>query len=102
MSTRGHFAGEETYIHNAYLYFQLKMGLLGSLVLAAFLLLYLRLMASAAAIPDARDRTSALCHGVLGVAIMLIGYSGQTVSRFVTLLIICLMFTLMRSYAARH
>ncbi|MFT3960141.1 O-antigen ligase family protein [Propionivibrio sp.] len=102
ISTRGHFAGEETYIHNAYLYFQLKMGLLGSLVLAAFLLLYLRLMAAAAAIPDARDRTSALCHGVLGVAIMLIGYSGQTVSRFVTLLIICLMFTLMRFYAARH
>ncbi|MFT3850648.1 MAG: O-antigen ligase family protein [Propionivibrio sp.] len=102
ISTRGHFAGEETYIHNAYLYFQLKMGLLGSLILAAFLLLYLRLMAAAAAIPDPRDRASALCHGVLGVAILLVGYSGPTVSRFVTLLIICLMFTLMRFYAARH
>ena len=39
---------------------------------------------------------------VFGVAIMLIGYSGQTISRFATLLIICLTFTLMRFYAARN
>ena len=103
ISTRGHFAGEEIYIHNAYLYFVLKMGmLLGLAVLATFLFLYLRLMAASLAIKDARDRTSALCHGVLGVAIMLIGYSGQTISRFVTLLIICLTFTVMRFYAARN
>ena len=103
ISTRGHFAGEEIYIHNAYLYFVLKMGmLLGLAVLATFLFLYLRLMAASLAIKDARDRTSALCHGVLGVAIMLIGYSGQTISRFATLLIICLTFTLMRFYAARN
>lgn len=102
ISTRGHFPGEEVYIHNAYLYFQLKMGLLGSLILAAFLFLYVRLMLAAAAIRDPRDRSSALCHGVLGVAVMLIGYSGHTISRFVTLLIICLMFTIVRFYAARH
>ncbi len=102
ISTRGHFAGEEIYIHNAYLYFQLKMGLLGSLIPAAFLCLYLRLMASSLAIPDAAGRTTALSYGVLGVAIMLIGYSGQTISRFVTLLIICLMFTVMRFHAARN
>lgn len=102
ISTRGHFEGEEVYIHNAYLYFLLKMGLLGAVIVAAFLFLYVRLMVSAAAIRDARDRTSALCHGVLGVAIMLVGYSGHTISRFVTLLIICLMFTIMRFYAARN
>ena len=102
ISTRGHFAGEEIYIHNAYLYFQLKMGLLGSLIPLTFLILYLRLMRASAAIKDTLDRTTALSYGVLGVAIVLIGYSGQTISRFVTLLIICLMFTIMRFYAARN
>lgn len=102
ISTRGHFPGEEIYIHNAYLYFLLKMGLLGALILATFLVLYLRLMVASVAIGDTRDRTTALAYGVLGIAIMLIGYSGQTVSRFVTLLIICLMFTIMRFYAARN
>ena len=78
------------------------MGLLGSLIPAAFLCLYLRLMATSLSISDTSRRATALSYGVLGVAIMLIGYSGQTISRFVTLLIICLMFTVMRFYAARN
>lgn len=102
ISIHGHFEGEEIYIHNAYLYFQLKMGLLGSAVLTVFLTLYLRLSWSALAIADRHDRTSALSYVVLGVVVMMIGYSGQTISRFVTLLIVCLMFTLMKFYAQRH
>jgi len=102
ISTRGHFEGEEIYIHNAYLYFQLKMGLLGSAILLAFLVLYLRLSKAAFSIADPRDRFSALIYVVLGVAVLMIGYSGQTISRFVTLLIVCLMFSIMRSYASRH
>lgn len=43
ISSRGHFEGEEIYIHNAYLYFQLKMGLIGSLIPLIFLWLYLRI-----------------------------------------------------------
>ncbi|MEO8411035.1 MAG: O-antigen ligase family protein, partial [Propionivibrio sp.] len=102
ISTQGHFAGEETYIHNAYLYFQLKMGVFGSLILLAFLALYLRLAGKSFAIPDARDRANALIYVVLGVVVLLVGDSGQTLSRFVTLLIVCLMFALMRAYAERH
>ena len=102
ISTRGHFEGEEIYIHNAYLYFQLKMGLLGSAILLAFLVLYLRLSKASFSIADKRDRFSALIYVVLGVVVLMIGYSGQTISRFVTLLIVCLMFSIMRSYASRH
>lgn len=102
ISTRGHFEGEEIYIHNAYLYFQLKMGLLGSAILLAFLILYLRLTKASFSIADRRDRFSALIYVVLGVAVLMIGYSGQTISRFVTLFIVCLMFSIMRFYAARH
>ena len=101
VSSQGHFEGEEIYIHNAYLYFQLKMGLLGAAVLLGFLLLYLRLSRQSFAISDRHDRYSALIYVVLGVVVLLIGYSGQTISRFVTLLIVCLMFSLMRSYAQR-
>lgn len=101
VSTRGHFAGEEIYIHNAYLYFQLKMGLLGSAILLAFLTLYLRLSRATFSIADTRDRLSAQSYVVLGVVVLMIGYSGQTISRFVTLLIVCLMFSIMKSYA-RH
>lgn len=102
ISTHGHFEGEEIYIHNAYLYFQLKMGLLGSAILMSFLILYLRLSRAAFAITDRWDRTSALSYVVLGVVVMMIGYSGQTISRFVTLLIVCLMFSLMKFYAQRN
>lgn len=101
VSTRGHFAGEEIYIHNAYLYFQLKMGLLGSAILLAFLTLYLRLSRATFSIADKWDRISAQSYVVLGVVVLMIGYSGQTISRFVTLLIVCLMFSIMRSYARR-
>ena len=101
ISARGHFAGEEIYIHNAYLYFLLKMGLPGALILLTILVLYSRLMIASIAIGDTRDRKTAIAYGVLGVAIILIGYSGQTISRFVTLLIICLMFTIMKFYATR-
>ena len=101
VSTRGHFEGEEIYIHNAYLYFQLKMGLLGSAILLAFLALYLRLSRATFAITDPYDRISAQSYVVLGVVVLMIGYSGQTISRFVTLLIVCLMFSIMKSYAGR-
>lgn len=40
-----------------------------------------------------------MCCVALGIGVMLIGYSGQTISRFVTLLIVCLQFAIMRSYA---
>ncbi len=102
ISSRGHFEGEEVYIHNAYLYFQLKMGLIGSLIPLIFLWLYLRLSRSAFSIAAKDDRAGAMCYVSLGIVVMLIGYSGQTISRFVTLLIVCLMFTVMRSYAARN
>ena len=101
ISTHGHFEGEEIYIHNAYLYFQLKMGLFGAAILIAFLALYVRLARAAFSIADAQDRVSALSYVVLGVVVMMIGYSGQTISRFVTLLIVCLMFSIIKSYA-RH
>lgn len=101
ISSRGHFEGEETYIHNAYLYFQLKMGLFGTSILFAFLIVYLRLSTIAFSIEDKQSRNSALSYVALGVVVMMIGYSGQTISRFVTLLIICLMFSIMRSYARR-
>jgi len=101
VSTRGHFEGEEIYIHNAYLYFQLKMGLLGSAILLAFLTLYLRLSRATFSIADKFDRISAQSYVVLGVVVLMIGYSGQTISRFVTLLIVCLMFSIMKSYASR-
>lgn len=102
ISSRGHFEGEEIYIHNAYLYFQLKMGLIGSLIPLIFLWLYLRISRAAFSIPDKNERASAMCYVALGIVVMLIGYSGQTISRFVTLLIVCLQFAIMRSYATRN
>lgn len=101
ISLQGHFEGEDIYIHNAYLYFQLKMGLLGSTILMVFLMLYLRLSWAAFGIADRRDRVSALSYVALGIVVLMIGYSGQTISRFVTLLLVCLMFAIMKSYAQR-
>ena len=78
------------------------MGLIGSLIPLIFLWLYLRISRAAFSIPDKNERASAMCYVALGIVVMLIGYSGQTISRFVTLLIVCLQFAIMRSYATRN
>ena len=78
------------------------MGLLGGAILIAFLILYLRLSRASFSIADRQDRISAVSYVVLGVVVLMIGYSGQTISRFVTLLIVCLMFSIMESYARRN
>ena len=70
-------------------------------ILLAFLTLYLRLSRATFSIADKFDRISAQSYVVLGVVVLMIGYSGQTISRFVTLLIVCLMFSIMKSYASR-
>ena len=78
------------------------MGLIGSLIPLIFLWLYLRISRATFSIPDKNERASAMCYVALGIVVMLIGYSGQTISRFVTLLIVCLQFAIMRSYATRN
>ncbi len=57
---------------------------------------------TAFSIPEKNERASAMCYVALGIVVMLIGYSGQTISRFVTLLIVCLQFAIVRSYATRN
>jgi len=63
ISSSGSFAVETRYIHNSYLYFPLKMGVLASLVPVAFILAFMLTARRVHRLQDARDRglLAALC-----------------------------------------
>lgn len=81
ISSSGSFAVETRYIHNSYLYFPLKMGVLASLVPVAFILAFMLTARRVRRLHDARDRglLAALC-GAFVVPVLTSGTQPEWIS----------------------
>lgn len=89
LSSMGSFSNEEYLIHNSYLYFPLKMGLPGIVLLLAIAWLYLiRFLRSMRLRRSERPADIAIAAGTMAMA-TIISIEGHIVTKFPGLLLVC-------------
>lgn len=103
LSSAGSFENEEFFIHNGYLYFPLKMGIPGVILLGSFLGLYMIHFRQCTRLPrSSRGTDIAIAAGTTLMA-TIICIEGPVLTKFPGLLLFCaLVFLTDRSYRSAH